>query len=213
MIGGGSGGSGGLRAWGYVRVSTRELDEENQKKAIEDFARERGIVIERFFIDKGESGAKPFAERPESMKMLEALAHEKPDMIIAWSIDRIGRNMMDTLNTITKLENMNVKIVTVREEWLQTLDDNIRRLILSVLAWVAEWERRRIRERQEEAWRQGKQKGRPRKLKRETLEKYLRKYPGLNLKAIWKIMRADGYNIGYSTLRKYMKELREKTTA
>lgn len=69
--------------------------------------------------------------------------------------------MLDTLNTVIELENRGYKVITVKEEWLQTLDDNIRKLVLSILSWVAEFERKRIRERQEEAWRMGKQKGSP----------------------------------------------------
>jgi len=109
-----------------------------------------------------------------------------PECIVAWSLDRFGRTMLDTLNTVLELERQGYKVITVKEEWLQTLDDNIRKLILSILAWVAEFERRRIRERQEEAWRQGKQKGRPLKVPDEVLLGYLKEYGrlGLTKKAI-----------------------------
>ncbi len=99
--------------------------------------------------------------------------------------------MIDTLNTIMELEKKGYKVITVKEEWLQTLDDNIRRLVLSILSWVAEFERKRIRERQEEAWRQGKQKGRPPKITEKELEHYLRKYQFLSIRAITDLINAD----------------------
>ena len=83
------------------------------------------------------------------------------------------------------------------------LRGNIRRL----LSWVAEFERKRIRERQEEAWRQGKQRGRPPKVKDEVLLKYLKKYKGLSKKDIWKIMRQDGYELSYDRFLRRVKKL------
>lgn len=115
--------------------------------------------------------------------------------------------MLDTLNTVLMFENRGIRVVTVKEEWLQTLDKSIRELILSILAWVAQWERARIRERQEEAWRQGKQKGRPQKVRDEVILKYLKKYSGLNKKAILKIMNADGYDLSYWQFVKRVKRL------
>jgi len=195
------------QAWAYIRVSTKEQDEEVQKKAIDDFCGSRGITLARVFVDKGESGGKPFQERPSAKQLLDELAVEKPQAVIVWSIDRIGRSMIDTLSTIMMIESYGVKVISVKEEWLQTLDDNVRKLILSILTWVAEWERRRIRERQLEAWAQGKQKGRPRKIKREIVEKYLKKYRDVPLTVLVKIMRSDGMDISYSTLRRYVEEL------
>jgi len=196
-----------LKAFAYIRVSTKEQDEDIQRKAIEEFAYQRGIEVTGLFIDKGESGAKPFIERPMARQLLQKIDEQKVDAVIVWSIDRLGRTMLDTLNTIQTLESKGIKVISIKEEWLQTLDDSVRRLVLSILSWVAEFERKRIRERQIEAWSQGKQKGRPRKLKLETVEKYLKRYSNIKLKNIWKIMKVDGIDISYNTLRRYVKEL------
>jgi len=125
----------------------------------------------------------------------------------------LGRTMLDTMNTVLELENRGVKVITVKEEFLQTLDPNIRRLVLSILAWVAEYERKRIRERQEEAWRAGKQRGRPRKVDDDTILRYYRDYvvnKGLSVKDMWKIMCVDGISISYSRLRQRIRELKER---
>jgi len=192
-----------MKGVAYIRVSTKEQDEEVQRKAIEEFAKARGIEIVKWYVDKGVSGSKVFKERPEASRLLEELEQHKPDVIIAWSLDRLGRTMLDTLNTVINLENKGYKVVTVKEEWLQSLNDNIRKLILSILSWVAEFERRRIRERQEEAWRQGKQKGRPPKIRDKELERYLKKYPTLSLRAITDLINAERHRKGLPEVSYY----------
>jgi len=199
-----------VKAIAYIRVSTREQDEHIQRKAIEEFCKSRGIGIVKWYIDKGESGAKPFKDRPGAKQLLEGLDSVKPDCIIAWSLDRLGRTMLDTLNTVIELENKGYKVITVKEEWLQSLNDNIRKLILSILSWVAEFERKRIRERQEEAWKQGKQKGRPPKLKDEELEYYLRKYSTLSLRDITDLINADRRRKGQPEVSYYTVYARAK---
>ncbi len=199
-----------MRAVAYIRVSTKEQDEEVQINTINEFAKKRDIQIIQYYVDKGESGAKPFKLRPQSLRLLKELGELKPEAIIVFALDRLGRTMVDTLNTVLEFEDMGIKVISVKEEWLQTLDDNIRKLILSILSWVAEFERKRIRERQEEAWRMGKQKGRPPKVKDEILRKYLKRYRGLQKKAIWKIMCQDGYKLSYQQFLLRIKNLNVK---
>ncbi len=196
-----------MRGVAYVRVSTREQDEEVQRRAIEDFARRRGIEIVGWYVDKGESGAKPFKSRPGARRLLEELEGKRPDVVVAWSLDRLGRTMLDTLSTVMELEDRGYRVVTVKEEWLQTLDDSVRRLVLSILSWVAEFERRRIRERQEEAWRRGKQKGRPPKVPDEVILNYYRRYGRWGKKYAWLRMREDGHELSYDRFLKRLKRL------
>jgi len=193
-----------MRAVAYIRVSTKEQDENVQRSEISKFASSRNISIIEWYVDKGESGAKPFKERPEANRLLQELDEVKPEAVVVFAIDRVGRTMLDTVQTILELEEKGIAVISVKEEWLQTLDANMRKLILSILSWVAEFERRRIRERQLSAWEAGKQKGRPKKVPDSTIEHYLRRYGkiGLSLRAIWKIMRQSGYDISYETFRK-----------
>jgi DNA invertase Pin-like site-specific DNA recombinase len=197
----------------YIRVSTKEQDEDVQKRAIEEFAKSRGVEILEWYVDKGESGAAPFKSRPAADKLLKDLERLKPECVLSWSIDRLGRSMLDTMNTILELESKGVRVITVKEEFLQTLDPNIRKLILSILSWVAEYERRRIRERQEEAWKHGKQKGRPPKVSDHVIKQYYKQYVaerGLSVRDMWKIMRADGHDISYDRLLKRIRKLVER---
>lgn len=201
-----------MRCVAYIRVSTREQDELVQRKSIEEFARARGVTILNWYVDKGESGAKGFSERPASSQLLADLDTVKPECVLVWALDRIGRGMLDTIKTVVELEGRGVKVVSIKEEWLQTLDTNIRQLILSILSWVAQYERQRIRERQLAAWQAGKQKGRPPKITAREVEYYLKKYPGLSLKAILAIINQERREkgkpeISYRTLLAKVKEL------
>jgi len=199
-----------MKAVAYIRVSTREQDENIQRQALEEFAKARNIQLLGWFGDKGVSGAKRFKEREGAQALLGFIKNNPVDAVIVFAIDRLGRNMEDTVNTIKELEEQGVKVISIKEEFLQTMDDNIRKLILSILSWVAEFERRRLRERQLAAWESGKQKGRPPKLSDATLKRYLKKYPDLPIKSLWKIMKADGIDISYDWLRKRIKRLKKR---
>ncbi len=175
-----------MRCVGYIRVSTKEQDEEVQLKALQEFIRARGIELAKTYVDKGESGGKPFNSRPAAQQLLNEVDQVKPDCVLAWSLDRLGRTMLDTLSVVTWLEDKGVRVITVKEEFLQVLDPSIRKLVLSILSWVAEFEKRRIRERQEEAWRQGKTKGRPPSISDDELIEYYNRFKKYgNKKYVW----------------------------
>jgi DNA invertase Pin-like site-specific DNA recombinase len=113
---------------------------------------------------------------------------------------------------ILEFESKGIRVITVKEEFLQTLDPAIRKLLLSFFAWIAEFERKRIRERQEEAWNQGKQKGRPTKIKDQVILKYYNDYVvkrGISIADMQKIMRYDGYDIAYVTLKRRIRKLKK----
>jgi len=97
-----------VKAVAYIRVSTKEQDENVQKAEIEKFARQRGIEILEWYIDKGESGAKPFKDRPEANRLLQDLDRVKPDAVVVFAIDRVGRTMLDTVQTILELESKGI---------------------------------------------------------------------------------------------------------
>ena len=199
-----------MRGLAYIRVSTKEQDEEVQRGAIQEFADRRGIVILDWFIDKA-SGAIPFRQREGAQYLLYRLEELKPDCIVTWSIDRLGRNMIDIMNILLEFENRGVRVITIKEEFFQTLDTNLRKLLISIFSWFAEYERNRIRERMEEAWRQGKQKGRPRRVSDSLILKYYNDYcvkKGLSLRDMCRLMNATGHKVSYETLKKHVRRLK-----
>ena len=183
------------RAIAYVRVSTKEQDEKVQIKAIEKYARENNIEVLKYFIDKGESRMKKWENRPMARELVEFLEKGGKDIVsqvIVFDITRLGANMIDMLNFFIKLEKeLGVRVVSVKDDWLKTSDESLRRLLIAIFSWLAEMEWRLRRERQVAAWEAGKQKGRPPRLKDEELEYYLKKYPSLSLRAITDLINAD----------------------
>ena len=132
--------------YGYVRVSTREQNEERQMIAMREFG------VDKIFMDK-QSG-KDFL-RPEYQKLLRKL--KKDDVLVIKSIDRLGRNYDEVLEQwrcITKEKQ--AAIVVLDMPLLDTRQNRdltgtlIADIVLQLLSYVAQTEREFIRQRQKE---------------------------------------------------------------
>lgn len=151
--------------YGYVRVSTREQNEDRQIIALG----ERKVPKENIYIDK-QSG-KDF-DRPMYHRMLKKLRRD--DLIYVKSIDRLGRNYEEILEQWRILtKEKKVDIVVLDMELLDTrrgkdlMGTFLSDIVLQVLSFVAENERKNIRQRQREgieaARLRGVQFGRPKR--------------------------------------------------
>ena len=152
------------KVYGYVRVSSREQNEDRQLLAL----KEQHIPKRNIFIDK-QSG-KDF-ERPAYLKMTAKL--RDGDLVVVKSIDRLGRNyeeIIEQWRIITREIGADIRILdmplldtTISKDLLGTF---ISDLVLQVLSFVSENERSNIRQRQKEginaAQLRGVQFGRPR---------------------------------------------------
>ena len=151
--------------YGYVRVSTREQNEDRQMLALN----EKEVPEQNIYIDK-QSG-KDF-KRPMYNRMLKKLRED--DLIYVKSIDRLGRNYEEILEQWRILtKEKKVDIVVLDMELLDTrrgkdlMGTFLSDIVLQVLSFVAENERKNIRERQKEgieaAKLRGVQFGRPKR--------------------------------------------------
>ena len=119
----------------YYRVSTLDQSIEAQREAL-------GGGFEEEFTDEGVSGATLAADRPGFSKLL---AHvRKGDTLVVYAIDRLGRDALDVQGTVKRLID---KGVTVDVRGLGPIAGDAGKLIVAVLAQMAEIERNRIRER------------------------------------------------------------------
>ena len=134
--------------YGYIRVSTREQNEQRQLIAMREF----GIPEKSIYMDK-QSG-KDF-ERQNYKRMTRKL--KKGDTLIVKSIDRLGRNYTEILEQwriITK--NKRAAIVILDMPLLDTRQNRdltgqlIADIVLQLLSYVAQTEREFIRQRQAE---------------------------------------------------------------
>jgi DNA invertase Pin-like site-specific DNA recombinase len=198
-------GPGAGSAYAYIRVSLDNENPGNQEIAILEWAREHGFRVEEWFVDHGVSGAVSPRDRPGYRRLLERV-RVKPLPVLVYELSRIGRSFYETLRAVEELEEMGAPVLPVspRESFLQSLDPQVRKLVIAVLAWAAERERELLRQRTREGMRrarlEGKHVGRPKKpIDWKKYEDLRRK--GLSLRDIARVL-----GVGYSTLRRRLRE-------
>ena len=98
------------RAALYVRVSTDAQTVENQIRELRQVAERRGWEVIQVYSDAGISGAKSRNGRPGLDSMLKDASRRKFDIVMAWAIDRLGRSLVDLLDTIQHLEACGVDL-------------------------------------------------------------------------------------------------------
>ncbi len=143
--------------YGYVRVSSREQNEDRQLIALKDV----GVKEKNIFMDK-QSG-KDF-NRPEYLKLLKKI--KKNDLLYVKSIDRLGRNYSEIQEQWRYLtREIGIDIVVLDIPLLDTrngkdlLGTFMSDLVLQILSFVAENERMNIRQRQAESIQAAKNRG------------------------------------------------------
>src|SRR3954465_13685788 len=152
------------RAAVYVRVSTDAQTVENQIRELRQVAGRRGWHVIDVYSDAGISGAKGRNGRPGLDSMLKDATRRKFDIVMAWSIDRLGRSLIDLLGTIQHLEARGVDLYLDQ----QAIDTTtpMGKLVFQVTGAFAEFERSMIRQRVKaglkRAVAQGARLGRPR---------------------------------------------------
>ena len=133
------------KIYGYIRVSTREQNEDRQVIAL----REVGVPEKNVYIDK-QSG-KDF-ERPQYKKLLRRM--KKDDLLYIKSIDRLGRNYAEILEQwrfLTKEKGIDIVVLDMplldTRRGKDLLGTFLSDIVLQVLSFVAENERTNIRQR------------------------------------------------------------------
>src|SRR5262245_26743064 len=101
-------GSKGKRVAIYLRVSTSEQTTKNQRRELEAIAGRHGRDVVSVFEDAGISGAKGRDERPGLEAVMKAVARREIDMVAAWSVDRLGRSLIDLLDFLRELHAKDV---------------------------------------------------------------------------------------------------------
>ena len=150
----------------YCRVSTAEQTTDNQVKAILEAGYE---VPPHHVVSETCSGSLCAASRPRFQELLTKL--RTGDTLVTLKMDRLGRNSVDVQQTIEQLIEMGVKPIILNFP-VHDLTSSSGRLILQMLANVAEFERSLIQERTREglarAKAEGKLLGRPKPNQRIT---------------------------------------------
>ncbi len=143
--------------YGYIRVSTREQNEDRQVAALKQV----DISDKNLFVDK-QSG-KDF-ERPQYRRLVRKL--KRDDLLYVKSIDRLGRNYAEILEQwriLTKEKGIDIVVLDMplldTRRGKDLMGTFLSDIVLQVLSFVAENERSNIRQRQAEGIAAAKARG------------------------------------------------------
>jgi DNA invertase Pin-like site-specific DNA recombinase len=99
-----------IRAAIYLRVSTTGQTVENQRRELEEVASHEGWQIVKTFEDAGISGAKSREKRPGLDAMLKGVSRREFDLVAAWSVDRLGRSLLDLVSTLGEIHTKGLNL-------------------------------------------------------------------------------------------------------
>ena len=175
----------------YLRVSTDDQTTENQRRAIET-----RYNVSKWFVEEGVSGAIPAAQRSVMASLLNYV--REGDTVVVVAIDRLGRNTIDVLTTVEALRAKGVSVISMREGF--DLATPAGKLMLTMLAAVAELERENIKARQiagiERARAEGKNLGRKKDIDDAAVAKW-RTDNSASIKAT-----ADHFGVSVATVKR-----------
>jgi DNA invertase Pin-like site-specific DNA recombinase len=94
----------------YLRVSTIEQTTANQERELREVASRMGCEIVKVYRDHGISGAKGRDKRPAFDKLCRDAARREFDMVMAWSVDRLGRSLQDLVGFLSELHALKIDL-------------------------------------------------------------------------------------------------------
>ena len=187
----------------YARVSTDGQTTENQLQELRKVAKRNGWHIAQEFVDHGISGAKGRGQRPSFDEMLKAVTRKEVEVVMSWSVDRLGRSLQHLIGFLDELHSKKVDLY-LHQQGIDT-GTPAGKMLFQLLGVFAEFERSMIRERINaglaRAKAQGKKLGRPRVSL--TVENKIKKLRSTG-KGIRKI--ASELRVGVSTVMRVVDE-------
>ena len=153
------------RAALYARVSTRNghQDPEVQLMALRQVAGRTGWQVVEEYVDHGISGAKGRDKRPAFDRLLKDATRRRFDVVMAWSVDRLGRSLQDLVGFLGDVHAQGIDLYLDRQGVDTTTPGG--KALFQMMGVFAEFEREMIRERVcaglEKARANGKRLGRP----------------------------------------------------
>lgn len=142
-----------MTVYAYTRVSKSDTENgttDNQVNLIQSQAK-----VSKVFSDANVSGSMMFFQRPEAQKLIREL--KAGDTIIIAKLDRGFRDTADCLNTVKWLQKQNVTLRIL--DIALDVSTPIGEMILTIMASVATFERKRIAERIKDGFANGRKQG------------------------------------------------------
>src|SRR5499427_7837543 len=147
----------------YLRVSTIDQTTANQERELRGVAERMGCEIVKLYRDHGVSGAKGRDKRPQFDAMCKDAARRQFDMVMAWSVDRLGRSLQDLVGFLSDIHALKIDLY-LHQQGIDTTTPG-GKAMFQMMGVFAEFERAMIQERVRaglaRARDEGKQLGRP----------------------------------------------------
>jgi len=147
----------------YARVSTSGQSVNNQLNELRKVAERHGWEIVHEYKDRGISGAKGRDKRPQFDQMLKAANRREFDIIMSWSVDRLGRSLQHLVEFLSEIHAKGVDLYLDKEGIDTTTPGG--KAMFQMVGVFAEFERAMIQERVKaglaRAKKEGKKLGRP----------------------------------------------------
>ena len=147
------------RAVLYLRVSTLDQTTANQERELREIADRMGCEIGKVYKDHGISGAKGRDKRPAFDALCRAATRREFDVVMAWSVDRLGRSLQDLVGFLSELHALRLDLYLHQQT-------PAGKAMFQMMGVFAEFERAMIQERVRaglaRAKSEGKRHGRPR---------------------------------------------------
>ncbi len=145
-----------MRAAIYARVSTADQNNAIQTRELTEYIQRRGWELAGVYHDQI-SGAK--ASRPGLDKLMSDARQRRFDAGLVWKLDRFGRSLVHCVSGIQELSSLGIRFIAT-SQGLDTDESNpASKLLLHILAAVAQFERELIRERVSAGMRSAKARG------------------------------------------------------
>jgi DNA invertase Pin-like site-specific DNA recombinase len=187
------------RAALYLRVSTIDQTTANQDRELREVAARMDCEIVKVFKDHGISGAKGRDKRPQFDALCKAVTRREIDLVMAWSVDRLGRSLQDLVEFLSELHASGVDLF-LHQQGLDTATP-AGKAMFGMMGVFAEFERAMIQERvraglaraRAQGTKSGKPIGRPRTSgsNERAIAKALQKGMGIH-----KVAAAVGVGVG-----------------
>jgi DNA invertase Pin-like site-specific DNA recombinase len=129
----------------YARVSTDKQSTANQLRELRLVASRMGWEEAGEFVDHGISGAKGRKDRPRLDALLKGVARKEFDIVAAWSVDRLGRSLIDLISLLQELHATGIDLY-LHQQGINTTTPGGKALF-QMMGVFAEFEREIIRER------------------------------------------------------------------
>src|SRR5207344_1849304 len=133
------------RAVIYLRVSTIEQTTANQERELREIAGRMGCDVVKVYKDHGISGAKGRDKRPAFDALCCAATRREFDVVMAWSVDRLGRSLQDLVGFLSELHTLRIDLY-LHQQGLDTRTP-AGKAMFQMMGVFAEFERAMIRER------------------------------------------------------------------